>query len=151
MKNLLKSSDREAVMLRISGLQADTEREWGRMSPAGMLCHLTDSFRASLGDRPFADRSSLAGKTVMRLVAATLPYRWPKGVQTLPEVDQEREGTTPENVEAELVRLQEAVDDFVTRMDPETMRHPLFGPMTRAEWGRWAHRHIDHHARQFGL
>ncbi len=87
----------------------------------------------------------------MRLVAATVPYRWPRGIQTLPEMDQERDGTTPGDVEAELVRLREAVDDFVGRMDPETMRHPLFGPLTRAEWGRWGHRHIDHHARQFGL
>jgi hypothetical protein len=28
--------------------------------------------------------------------------------------------------------------------------HPLFGPLTRAEWGRWGLRHADHHLRQFG-
>jgi hypothetical protein len=41
--------------------------------------------------------------------------------------------------------------DFVERMDPNTLRHPVFQKMSAAEWGRWAYRHVDHHARQFGL
>ena len=30
-------------------------------------------------------------------------------------------------------------------------RHPILGPMTRAQWMRWAFLHTDHHLRQFGL
>jgi hypothetical protein len=147
----MNAPDRDAVMRRISEIQADSTRAWGRMSPAGMLSHLTDSFRACLGDRAASDHSTLAGRTVMRFVATTLPYPWPKGVPTLAEVDQEQGGTPPGEIETELARLRDSVDDFVERIDPGTMRHPLFGRMTRAQWGRWGYRHIDHHARQFGL
>jgi hypothetical protein len=30
-------------------------------------------------------------------------------------------------------------------------RHPMLGPMTRAQWMRWAYMHTDHHLRQFNL
>jgi hypothetical protein len=30
-------------------------------------------------------------------------------------------------------------------------QHPILGPMTRANWMRWAFMHTDHHLRQFGL
>ena len=28
--------------------------------------------------------------------------------------------------------------------------HPMFGPMTAADWMRWGYLHADHHLRQFG-
>jgi hypothetical protein len=28
--------------------------------------------------------------------------------------------------------------------------HPLFGPLTRREWGTVVYKHCDHHLRQFG-
>ncbi len=28
--------------------------------------------------------------------------------------------------------------------------HPLFGPLSRKEWGALAHKHTDHHLSQFG-
>ena len=37
---------------------------------------------------------------------------------------------------------------------PESLRaatHPIFGTMSKTEWGRWGYRHVDHHLRQFGL
>ncbi len=48
-------------------------------------------------------------------------------------------------------RLHATMRDFVDRLDETTMRHPVFGLMTRAQWGRWAYRHMDHHLRQFGV
>jgi len=32
----------------------------------------------------------------------------------------------------------------------ETYPHPLFGNMSREDWGRLIYRHFDHHLRQFG-
>ena len=29
--------------------------------------------------------------------------------------------------------------------------HPIFGPLSHAEWMTWGWRHVDHHLRQFGL
>jgi len=151
MKTLLRDADREGVLQRISGIRTDSPRQWGRMSPGGMICHLTDAFAGCLGDLEIQDRSTFAGRTIIRFIAATVPLKWPQGVPTLPEADQERDGTPPGELEADVARLVALTHDFVERVDPRTMRHPLFGKLSKEEWGRWGYRHIDHHARQFGL
>jgi len=38
-----------------------------------------------------------------------------------------------------------------TGADLGNNEHPLFGPMSRAEWLRWGYLHMDHHFRQFGV
>ena len=151
MKSLLDDTDRTEILTRIGQLRPDSERRWGSMSPGGMLCHLTDSFLGCLGDRPIRDVSSLFGRTAMRWVALSTPMPWPKNVQTAREVDQKRDGTPPGDFDADMARFRDVTDDFLRRLDPEVMRHPIFGRLSRAEWGRWAYRHIDHHTRQFGL
>jgi hypothetical protein len=151
VKSLLHESDRSELFERFDRLRPDTVRRWGSMSPGGMLCHLTDSFRGVLGDRPIRDVSTLLGRTAMRWVALSTPIPWPRNVQTAREVDQNRDGTPPGEFEADRARLLELSEEFVRRLDPETMRHPIFGKLSAAEWGRWAYRHMDHHARQFGL
>jgi hypothetical protein len=151
MKSILNERDRKALLERVGRVTPDSPRRWGRMSAHGMICHLFDSFAGVLGDRPIADVSTLAGRTVMRWIAVSTPMPWPKGVPTTPEADQERDGTPPGDFAADRARLLEISEDFVRRLDPATMRHPLFGRMSAGEWGRWAYRHVDHHARQFGL
>jgi hypothetical protein len=151
MKSILNDADRKALIERISRVTPETSRKWGRMSPHGMLCHLTDSFAGCLGEREVADRTTLMGRTVMRWVALSTPMPWPKGVATTPEVDQEREGTAPGEFEEDLARLLEITEDFAHRIDPAKLYHPLFGRLSAGEWGRWAWRHVDHHTRQFGL
>lgn len=151
MKSLLDTRDRSEITHRVTQLRPDAARRWGRMSAHQMICHLTDSFYACLGDRPVEDKSTPFTRTFLRLVAVTVPMPWPKGVATMPEVDQEREGTPPAEFEADLGRLQTAMDAFVERMDPDSLKHPIFHKMSAAQWGRWAYRHVDHHLRQFGL
>lgn len=151
MGNLLDSDQRAAVMRRILAVRPDTPRRWGRMTAHQMVVHLTDAFLSCLGDRPAKDRSTLLSRTVVRFVALTLPIRWPKGFAAPPEVRAEGGGTPPDGFETDLERLAETAEAFVRRLDPATMRHPLFGPLRAGEWGRWAWRHVDHHARQFGL
>jgi hypothetical protein len=151
MKSILDDSHREALLDRIGQVRPDSVRRWGRMTPHGMICHLVDSFAGVLGDRPISDVSTLAGRTVVRWMALSTPIPWPKGVPTTPEIDQERDGTPPGDFDADRAHLLRVTQDFVHRLDPSTMRHPLFGRMSTGEWGRWGYRHVDHHLRQFGL
>lgn len=151
MKTLLDPTDRAAILERVRRFRPDSPRKFGRMTPHGAICHLSDSFRVCLGDRDVTDKSSFMGRTVMRFVAATVPLRWPSGVQTMPEVDQEIDGTPPVEFAKDLADLEAITEDFVARLDPKTMKHPIFGLMRAQEWGRWGYRHLDHHARQFGL
>jgi len=151
VRTLLDPNDRSAILSRLSLARLDSERKWGRMSPHGMVCHLTDSFEACLGDREAGDKSTLFLRTVGRFVAVTLPFHWPHGLPTLPDVDQEKRGTPPGVFEQDVARLAEVAEDFSRRIDPVLMHHPAMGRLSAAEWGRWGYRHMDHHLRQFSL
>lgn len=151
MKTIFAPTHRAEVVGRIMRIRPDSPRRWGTMTPHQTVVHLADSFSTMLGDREAGDSSTLFTRTVLRFFAATVPVRWPKGIRTLPEVDQEIGGTPPGEFRADLSRLRTVLDAFLDRLDPSTMRHPILGRLTRAEWGRWAYRHVDHHARQFGL
>src|SRR4051812_27117524 len=82
---------------RLAQLTPTTPRRWGQMTAHEMLCHLSDSFLAMLGERE-VDRSlgwSALRRRVTRFVALQTPLPWPKGVPTLPEVNPHRGGTKP--------------------------------------------------------
>jgi hypothetical protein len=71
-------------------------------------------------------------------------------VKTLPEVDQESDGTPPETLAEDVAELKDLMERFAVQRSSPFPRHPLFGRMTNGEWGRWGYRHVDHHLRQFG-
>ena len=87
----------------------------------------------------------------MRFFALSTPMPWPKGLPTLPEVDQDKAGTAPGDFDADVTRLLEVMEHFVSDMDVQTYSHALFGRIGAGEWGRWGYRHMDHHGRQFGV
>lgn len=86
----------------------------------------------------------------MKLVALQLPFPWPHGVKTRPEVDQERGGTPPQHFEADVAQLVQACERFAAGRGSRGP-HFLFGPLSDDEWARWGYKHMDHHLRQFGM
>ena len=151
MKSLLTPDTREAIEHRLARLGPDSPARWGRMSSHQAVCHLADGFRMVLGDRPIEMRGGFFTRTLIRFMVLTLPVPWPKGVPTAPEIDQEREGTNPGEFEADRRQLLQLIDRFVTAVEGTMSTHPIFGDLTRNEWGRWAYRHMDHHLTQFGV
>lgn len=116
-----------------------------------MVCHLSDALRMATGEKPVSAASGPLHRTLVKWAVLYLPWRWPAGITTRPELDQEIGGTTPVDFTAdveELVRLVKSSTDLSTRV--EWPAHPLFGRMSEAAWLRWAYLHIDHHLRQFG-
>ena len=90
-------------------------------------------------------------RTVVRFVALTVPVAWPKNVPTAPEIDQEHGGTGPAEFHADVDDLQAQIARFVGTNGIGMNTHPIFGNLTRGEWGRWGYRHLDHHLSQFGV
>jgi hypothetical protein len=153
MKSLTNPADRAAVLARLQRVRADSPRRWGRMTAPQMICHLTDSFRAVMGERPSTSPPPATPRwrqRLMKLVALQLPLRWPHGVRTRRDVDQERGGTPPAEFATDVATLVSACNRFAAG---EGMRatHFLFGPLSAEEWGRWGYKHMDHHLRQFGV
>lgn len=151
MKSLGNSHDKVEVLGRLELLSPESERRWGRMSAHQMVCHLSDSFRSALGDRPASPMSNPLSRTVVKWIALYAPIEWPHGVQTRPEVDQESGGTTPVSFRTDVTDLVDLIDRFASKSSELDGRaHSMFGALTPSQWYRWGYLHVDHHLRQFG-
>ena len=148
MSTFADSAAKAVARRRLERLAPDSPRHWGRMTPHQMVCHLTDSYRMAAGQRTPKPVDNVITRSIVRMVALHTPMTWPKGVKTVPEADQEQGGTKPEAWVRDLAELLGRIEAFTS---VEGARHPIFGPLTKAEWDVWAYRHADHHLRQFGL
>ena len=150
-KGILASADDvRSLETRLARLTPGTARLWGTLTPHEMLCHLSDAFLATLGERPVSFADTFFQRTLVKWLALHTPMPWPKGIPTRPEVDPRRAGSRPAEFEADRAACIRLLRRFAA---PETTfgRHPIFGPMSRAEWLTWGFGHVDHHLRQFGL
>ena len=89
-RTLLDPDDLDALRRRLERLDDESRPLWGTMNVEGMLNHLSDSFDVCTGARPARDYSSRKTRTLYRWIALWLPLRFPKGVPTAAEVDQNR-------------------------------------------------------------
>jgi hypothetical protein len=150
MRHLSEGVVLERAIARLDKLTPGTAAKWGRMSAHQMVCHLSDSFRFALGKKAASDASGVLQRTAMKWFALYVPIPWPKGVGTRPEMEQGKGGTAPIEFEADRRDLIALMREF-ERQPWFTVRHPIFGPMSTAEWMRWGYLHVDHHLRQFGV
>ena len=152
MKTMARPEDKAEIILRMKALRPECPRRWGRMSAHQMVCHLSDSFRLVTHQKTASPSTGLLQSTVVKWIALYAPFRWPTGVPTRPEMDQESGGTTPDEFAADLAELEALVEIVTTRAaDYDWPAHPIFGRMSQTAWMRWAYLHVDHHLRQFGL
>jgi hypothetical protein len=150
MKSIFDAATRTVIESRVGTIRADSRRQWGTMTPHQAVCHLSDAFKVALGDRPMTSPPRPA-QALMRIIALHVPLRWPHGVKTLAEVEQGVGGTAPAEFDADRRELRALIDRFCGRQDwSSAPSHPIFGALSRSEWGIWGYRHLDHHLRQFG-
>ena len=148
MKSLLNPADKEEIVKRLKTLRPDSARQWGKMNAHQGVCHLSDSFRAMMGEKEVSQTGTIFHRTLVKWLALYIPAQWPHGVKTRPEVDQEIGGTRP----VEFARDAEDLETLLQRFSARATfnRHPTFGVMSESEWQRWGYLHMDHHLRQFG-
>ena len=152
MKSLASPADVDALRRRLRGVRADSTRLWGHMSAHQMICHLRDAFLMGTPGVPVSDVSHIANRTIVKWIALYSPARWPRGIQTRPEIDQVRGGgTTPAQFAGDVAAVVALLE--VVAADPhffDGRTHPIFGRLSRSAWLRWGYLHMDHHLRQFG-
>ena len=152
MKTMARPADKAEIVRRVKLVRPDCTRRWGRMSAHQMVCHLSDAFRMVTHQKTASPATSLVQSTVIKWIALYLPFNWPPGVPTRPEMDQEFEGTKPGDFAADLSDLESLLERITTvQKDHDWPEHPIFGRMSESAWMRWAYLHVDHHLRQFGL
>jgi hypothetical protein len=121
------------------------------MSAHQMVCHLNDSLLLATGQRAVSHAITLPSRTIIKWIALYLPLRWPPGILTRPEVDQEAGGTRPAAFRADVARQEALMEEVIAQRGKlHGSVHPIFGGMSERAWLRWAYLHTDHHLRQFG-
>lgn len=151
MRSLAQAQDRAELLARLKQLRPDASALWGKMNAHQAVCHLSDGFRAALAEKSVKPLSNRVTQTLVKWGAFYMPMRWPKNVQTMPEVDQLQGGTRPVEFEQDRAELLALIERFVAMPAAQRPAHPLFGPLSEREWLRWGYLHCDHHLRQFGV
>ena len=150
MKTLARADDRAEILRRVRLVSADARPRWGRMSAPQMICHLSDALRIAMGAMTASPATGLLERTVVKWIALHAPLRWPPGIRTRPEIDQQVGGTRPGEFAADVAQLEAALALFTA--EPRTFdwaAHPIFGRLSDREWLRWGYLHMNHHLRQF--
>jgi len=147
MATFLDDRDRARLMGRLAALTPGAQPRWGKFSVTGMLCHLRECARMASGELHVPDAGKKAFQTfpLKHLILYVLPF--PKGAPTAPLLL----ATSPEEFEEAFQQVKKALDDFLHEEQRPAPPHPLFGPLTRKQWGALVYKHTDHHLRQFGV
>lgn len=152
MKRLDNLREKREILRRLRTIRQDSKGLWGRMSPHQMICHLKDSFQMALGEKEVKSIGNFLHKTIVKWIVLSLPLPIPKNRPTLPEIDQEVDGTHPLRFEKDLEDLIKLIERFADQADPlYATDHPIFGTMSVGQWSRWGYIHTHHHLQQFGV
>lgn len=151
MKNLLNTTDREAIIARLEKLSETHRPGWGKMTIQQVVPHLTDPLRVAIGDRQAALMPGIFNKfPINQLVVWWMP--WPKAAPTAPEFLPGKGGTAPTEFLKDKQTLLLTIHRFANHASAHQFSpSPVFGNLSSKAWGRLMWRHLDHHLRQFGV
>lgn len=147
--SLIDSTVVERFQRRVEALSAETRPRWGRMVPAEMLDHLSNSMEIGMGERVAAPLLPSWLAACVRPFGM-LPLPIPHG---LPSTDEFLARPSADLNDA-LARFSDTLRRFHrTVLGNPGLRHghPAFGALSRLQWAELQRRHIDHHFKQFGL
>jgi len=149
MKTLYDPETAAQIKARMARLTPESERLWGKMSPAQALAHCSAALEVPLGDK--SPPQSMLGRLIgwMFRPVFSNEKEFGKGAPTDPSFIVAHECDLP----AERAKLSGLIDRFVAGGPEGCSKHPhsFFGKLTAAEWGTGMYKHIDHHLRQFGV
>lgn len=148
MPSLWEPRRQAEIRDRLVRLHPDTPRRWGRMSASDMLAHLAQVLRVPLGDvHPTSVPGLIRFRPLAHAVIHWMP--WPKGRIQSPAG---AGGKSSSDFDADRRIVLELLERFTSKNDHTGWPpHPLFGSMSKHDWGVFSYRHLDHHLRQFGV
>jgi hypothetical protein len=148
MPTIWDPSTRQHFQDRVDRLAPSAKPQWGKLTVAGMVAHLNDSFRMATGELPVKSRwFPFRYPPLRQVVIYLLPV--PKGAPTAPEI-------IARCGQAELDTERKAFHAWMEQLGHITsgsqlVPHPAFGNLSYKEYGVLMAKHSDHHLRQFGV
>ena len=148
MKNLFQAEAVEEVKQRIDHLRPDSERLWGKMSPAQALAHCSAAI--GMAEGKVTPPRILIGRLLGPLAKKSLIVNG-EPIRRNSMADKSVLVTDERDFAAERQRLHESIDGFAAGGPGICTKHPhfFFGPLTPEEWSVLMYQHLDHHLRQF--
>lgn len=149
MKTIFDKAAHDELLERLGKLTPETEREWGKMSPAQAMEHCARAIEMANGSKPM--KQHILGKLLSwkfrNEFLGEKPFR--KNAPTGPDFIIKDEP----DFESTRVRLSGLITEFqgLGEGGLEGNVHGFFGPLTGKQWGETQYKHLDHHFRQFGV
>lgn len=147
MKSLLEDDGYQDIVKRFDKLKPDSNRLWGKMSPAQMAWHCQYPLELAIKN----EDKGVRGNPLIRWVFKKSLYNdkpWRKNLPTAPFLVAKEE----KDFDFEVSKLKQLISDFhKVKERTEWSPHPIFGHFTHNQWGKLEYKHLDHHLRQFGL
>lgn len=147
VKNLFDPAAKQEIIDRINKLTPNTKQLWGKMNVSQMLAHVQKPIEIAYGTH------EPQGSFVLRLIGPLFKSKlWDKNPykHSLP--------TDPTFVmvglDKDFEKEKEILIELVNRFSKENLlrdRHPIFGKLTKDNWGQATWKHLDHHLSQFGV
>lgn len=148
MKTLFEPAAADEVISRIDMLQANSQRQWGKMDVAQMMAHCSAAMDMAAGraNPPRMLIGRLIGRMVKPIYTNDKPFAKNNPTdKTLVVSDQRDFLREQQQLKLKVRQFHEGGEAQCTRHP-----HPFFGRLTPQEWSRGMYKHLDHHLRQFG-
>lgn len=147
--SFLEPSAHAALAARFQALTPASQRQWGKMTVGQMLVHCADQLRISRGEKAVTSmRVPGFLKPLVKWFFVTRLKEFKPNMQTLKELDSQAGMTPTTTFEADRQQLLDLLDP--AQYGAAGVEHPVFGHLSREEFGQVTWKHLDHHLRQFG-
>lgn len=149
MDSLFDQHTYQEIIERIEKLSPSSERKWGKMDVAQMLCHCEKAFHVPLSDHPIPRKliGRLLGWIFKKKLYNDSP--WKKNLPTSPDFLIK----SAKDFETEKKSLLSGINRFYNLGKGKVglYPHPMFGAYTQEQWAQSMYKHLDHHLKQFGV
>jgi hypothetical protein len=149
-KNIFDKQAAHEVVKRIQKVQPSAKPRWGCMTEVEMFFHLNEALRRTMMTRQEPKRSTLKQK-ILKIYFIYIAPQFPKNVEAPKFVNMKKNSFQLQGFEQEQNKLIERVNEFQQSQKELAQSHPIFGRLTRKQWGIFTWMHLDHHLRQFNV
>lgn len=147
MQSLFEEETYSKILDRVSNLNSNSERLWGKMSVGQMVWHCQYPLKIAIKNK----ETKKKGNIFVRLFIKKSMYNdktWRKSLPTAPALKTKED----KKLEDELPKLILLITEFQALNKRNKWHpHPLFGILTHEQWGKMQFKHLDHHLKQFGV
>lgn len=147
MKSFFDQGSYAELKTRVESLTENKTPLWGKMNAGQMVWHCQGPLNIILNHNTYNLKPNWFVKTFFKKTMYS-DKLWRKNLPTLPtfKTSESKIFTDEKN---KLVALMDELDQ---QKHKETWQpHPVFGELTKEQWGKMQYKHLDHHLRQFGV